>query len=679
MTEHPFNDLDSYNALPRLASLALSPDGTRLVTAVSELAPDGKSWRSALWQVDPAGERPAQRLTRAAKGEGGAEFTPDGSLLFVTARADTEAKPGEESDKSALWLLPPTGEARQVYGPAGGVSGFAVAERTGALVVATDGLVGAELGQQDKDRRKAREDAGVTAILHEDYPVRHWDSDLGPDRTRLVSLPALEQTSGRAGEATELAASGQRRVSGGAAISPDGRWVAYVADVDVSAAYGERSTVRLVGTDGAGDRLLAGDVADRPGTVYSYVSPVFMPDSNSVLCMRCTESTADGPPRYALVRVELDGGQITELAPDFPHWPEEPVPAPDGSAVYFASNERGRRPLWRLDLGSGEITRLTEGGAFTDLCVAADGSALYALRATIAHPAQPVRLDPRQADQTGQVLPAPGAVDRVPGTLTEVETTVADGRTVRAWLAVPEDASADNPAPLLLWVHGGPLMSWNSWSWRWNPWLAVARGYAVLLPDPALSTGYGQEFIEPGWGAWGGAPFTDLMAVTDATVARPEIDATRTAVMGGSFGGYMANWIATQTDRFNAIVTHASLWNLDAFTGTTDYSYYWIREMGDPLRDQERIAANSPHLRVADIVTPMLVIHGDKDYRVPVGEGMRLYFDLLRHGVRCKYLYFPTENHWVLTPGNSKVWYETVFAWLSQHVHGKDWQRPDLL
>jgi dipeptidyl aminopeptidase/acylaminoacyl peptidase len=169
------------------------------------------------------------------------------------------------------------------------------------------------------------------------------------------------------------------------------------------------------------------------------------------------------------------------------------------------------------------------------------------------------------------------------------------------------------------------------------------------------------------------------MAITDVAVDRADIDASRTAAMGGSFGGYMANWIATQTDRFRAIVTHASLWHLDAFTGGTDSSYFWMREMGDPLTQPERIQANSPHLRVADIKTPMLVIHGDKDYRVPIGEGHRLYFDLLRHGVTAKYLYFPTENHWILTPGNSRVWYETVWAFLAEHVLDQDWERPELL
>ena len=163
-----------------------------------------------------------------------------------------------------------------------------------------------------------------------------------------------------------------------------------------------------------------------------------------------------------------------------------------------------------------------------------------------------MRLDATTADQESAPLRGPRARPRCPARSTEVEAKAEDGTRVRAWLALPEGASADNPAPLLLWIHGGPLGSWNAWSWRWNPWLAVAQGYAVLLPDPALSTGYGLDFIRRGWGSWGGAPYTDLLAITDAAEARDDIDETRTAAMGGSFGGYMANWVAGHTDRFKA-------------------------------------------------------------------------------------------------------------------------------
>ncbi|NUT95775.1 MAG: S9 family peptidase, partial [Saccharothrix sp.] len=605
-----FADLTAYTRMPRVGSLALSPDGTRLVAVVSGLAADGKTWQGSLWELDPTGQRPARRLTRGAKSESNPVFTPSGDLLFLSGRPDQQAKPGDGGtgkDKTALWLLPPVGEAREVFRPAGGVDRVVVAGETGTLLLTAGAHPGGGFGQ-DGDRRKAREDAGVTAILHESYPVRYWDSDLGPAYPRLLTAtvpspdpagasdPAGERLS--AADLVDLTPESAARLDDAAVISPDGRWVVHTERVEVSASYGARVRLRLAAADGSSSRVLA----DRDG--HSFMQVAFLPDSSGVVAVRALDSTADRVWRNTLVRISL-AGEVTDLAADLVEEVEHPVVAPDGRAVYFTAAQRGHQPIFRLDLATSEVVRLTASGAYSEVIVGHDH--VYALRSGWDHPPRPVRLELEGADQEPVALPAPGAVESLPGTLTEVSTVVEDGRTVRAWLVLPSGCSADAPAPLLLWVHGGPIMSWNAWSWRWNPWLMAARGYAVLLPDPALSLGYGQEFIQAGWGSWGAKPYTDLMAITDVTVRRPDIDDNRTAAMGGSFGGYMANWIATRTDRFKAIVTHASLWHLDAFTGTTDASYYWIREVGDPQRDDERVRAYSPHLRVADIKTPMLV------------------------------------------------------------------------
>jgi dipeptidyl aminopeptidase/acylaminoacyl peptidase len=228
-------------------------------------------------------------------------------------------------------------------------------------------------------------------------------------------------------------------------------------------------------------------------------------------------------------------------------------------------------------------------------------------------------------------------------------------------------------------VHGGPLSSWNSWSWRWCPWLLTERGYAVLLPDPALSTGYGLDMVQRAWGRWGPRVLDDLHAITDTALRRDDLDASRTAAMGGSFGGYMANWIAGHTDRFRAIVSHAGLWDLEQFHGTTDVGPAWEEQFGDPYTQPERYREYSPRRAIEEIRTPMLVIHGNRDYRVPIGEALRLWTDLRRHGVEARYLTFPDENHWILTPGNARVWYETALAFLAEHVLDQPWERPALL
>jgi dipeptidyl aminopeptidase/acylaminoacyl peptidase len=677
----PFHRLADFVALPRLAGLALSADGSRLVTSVATLDAEGKKWQSALWEIDPAGQREARRLTRGAAGESGPLFTPSGDLLFTSARPDPDGGGKDDGEpKAALWSLPADGgEARLVLQRSSGVSGVAVATDSGDVAVVAPTMPGAADADADQARRTARKDAGVSAVLHESYPVRYWDHDLGPAVPHvfwLGQLPAdaAPGTAATTPEWRDLTPDAGPPLGAGddLALSPDGRFLARSEDVPDGLA-GRRSRVVLTEIGSGETRVL---VDDPQADVYA---PSFSPDSSRVVCVAEAQSTFAEPPDYTLLVVDVASAHARELTPGFDRWPSAPRFSADGGSVYFLADDDGRHALFRVGLDGGAPVRLTDQGAYSDLQVARDGSALYALRSGYDTPPVPVRLDPEATGQDPAPLPNPGTIATLPGTLRELDATAADGSRVQSWLVLPEGASADRPAPLLLWIHGGPLMSWNSWSWRWTPWVLAARGYAVLLPNPGLSQGFGQDFVRRGWGAWGAEPYTDLMAAVDAAEALPEIDASRTAAMGGSFGGYMANWVATQTDRFQAIVTHASLWHLDSFSGTTDSAFYWEREFGDPLTEPKRYEQNSPHRYADAIRTPMLVIHGDKDYRVPISEGLRLWYDLQKRGVPSKFLYFPDENHWVLTPGNAQVWYETVIAFLAEHVLGEEWQRPELL
>ncbi len=678
-----FDDLDSYLALPRLSGLVLSPDGTRLVTAVQTLDPRSTAYVTALWEVDPAGVAPARRLTRSAKGEAGAAFTPSGDLLFTSGRPDPDlAEPDDEA--ADLWLLPATGgEARVVAHRKGGLSELAVATGAPVLVVGSGVLPHAADDAQDEQLRKDRKDKKVAAILHTGYPVRYWDHDLGPDEPHwfVGTLPDGPQPAGAAEPRVTLTdvtpQPGRALDEQHAAISPDGRtlvtgWASPCADADqrsslvaIDVASGERRTV--VADDG-----------------YDVGGPAISPDGRWVAFQREFMSSPAQAPRVDLAIVPLAGGEVRARTAGWDRWPDAVTWLPDSSGLLVVASDDGRQPVFRVSL-DGDVTRVTsDAAAFHAVQVSPDGTTAYALRSSYLAPAHPVRIDlTGTLPAPAEPLPGPAPLPELPGRLEEVETTAADGTRVRAWLALPHDASAEHRVPLLLWIHGGPLGSWNDWSWRWCPWLLVARGYAVLLPDPALSLGYGQDFVQRGWGQWGGAPFTDLMAATDAALTRDDVDPSRTAAMGGSFGGYMANWVAGHTDRFRAIVTHASLWALDQFGPTTDAAFYWRREM-----TPEMALHNSPHRHVAEIRTPMLVVHGDHDYRVPIGEGLRLWYELLAHSQLAaddegrtphRFLYFPNENHWVLSPQHAAIWYGTVYAFLAEHVLGEPAEYPRLL
>ncbi len=690
-----FSDLDEYLRLPAMTSLALAPDGSWLAAAVQELGPEPKKHVTSIWRIDTAGGPPV-RLTRSAEGEAGPAFLPDGSVLFISKRPDTTAKPASDGqgDKPALWLLPAgSGEARQVTAPPGGAGGVVAARNAQFYLMAAAAFPGTDSPEADAARRKARADAGVNAILHEGDLLRYWDHDLGPGCVRLfaghaasAAAPGAPAAPGAAGASTgEPAGPRDLTPDPGRALdeqsfdlSPDGSLAATGWEVPEETG-GTRTQVVLIDVATAARRvfLSAGG--------FDFVQPAFSPDGGRVAAIRGSHDSYESPGDWTIVLADTGGdgeaSQVRDLLPGFDRHPQQIAWSPDGESLYFTADDNGRRPVFAVRIASGELSRLTtDDAAYDQLRPAPDGRSLYALRASISEPPSPVRIELQGGSAAApQRLASPAGTIEVPGRVEEVSTTAQDGSTVRAWLVLPEGASGTAPAPLLLWVHGGPVMSWNSWSWRWNPWLMAARGYAVLLPDPALSTGYGQSFIARGHGTWGDKPFTDVMAITDAVVERPDIDASRTAMMGGSFGGYMANWIAGHTSRFSAIVSHAGLWALDQMMGTTDNPHFWHRMFGRPDTAPERYQANSPHLHAGKIVTPVLIIHGDQDYRVPISEALRMYSDLVSRSYPVRFLYFPDENHWILKPGDVKVWYETVFAFLGEHVLGQEWKRPELL
>lgn len=653
---HAFDDLDRFLELPRVGGLAVSPDGSRLVTAISEINEDHTEFVTAIWELDPAGQRPARRLTRGAKGESAPAFTAGGDLLFIAVRPTV----GVDKPPAALWRLPASGgEAAELLALPGGVGAVHTATAADRVIVTSPLLPSAVTVEDDTRLRALRKDNKVSAILHAGYPVRYWDHDLGPDQPHLLDAADSRDLTPSPGAALREA---------GVAVSSDGTFVVTSWQTPAPGAAVRVALVRI-DTD-TGERQT---IVEDPDADVGH--PAISPDGSRLAFLRETVSTPEQAPRITLCIMTF-GEPWVQVSEAWDRWPNSVTWTTDGTALVLTADAFGRCPIFLADPATGVVTKVThDDHSYADVRTA-PGGVIYALRHSYAAPPHPVRIDP-----SGAVQPIPCVeLPQLPGELTELTTAAPDGVPVRSWLVLPQET---DPAPLLLWVHGGPLGSWNAWHWRWNPWLLAAAGYAVLLPDPALSTGYGQDFIQRGWGAWGAAPYTDLMAATDAACGHPRVDPTRSAVMGGSFGGYMANWIAGHTDRFDAVVTHAGLWALDQFGHTTDGAYWWAREMTEQMTQR-----NSPHHSVGRIGTPMLVIHGDKDYRVPIGEALRLWYELLTESALPadadgdsphQFLYFPSEGHWIAHPQHTKIWYQVIIAFLARHVLDEDGTVPETL
>ncbi|GAA4658328.1 prolyl oligopeptidase family serine peptidase [Arthrobacter cryoconiti] len=674
-----FHDLDDYLGLRRQGTLALSPDGSMLVAEAAELEQKKNDWVNALWQIDLEGALPARRITRSSAGTRAAAFLPDGSLLFLAPRGPT-AESGTRSEGEpqglSLWKLSSDAgtEAEQLaVNQQGGFSALEVAAHSGDVILKASVLIGAAPAEAGV-RTRQRAERDVSAILHDGYPARLRHRDIGPEQDRL--FVTSDNGSVQLRDLTPDAEYGLLQTSFD--VSRDGTfivtsWQRIEREVEMTFELVriETSTGARTVLAGAPGMLYGGPV------LYYEVAPAISPDGSRVACVRLEQGTYERADVQSLCLVDTEGPREPVVVPlEGELRAKLLVWAPDGKTLYFVADQSGRAPIFALDVSSARLRRLVNDGSYSGLCVHPDGQLIYAVRSSWSDPGSVVVLDTGLIDQTPVELRGPAPVPQLPGTLSEVSVVVQDGTSVRAFLALPKEASREHPAPLLLWAHGGPVNSFNTWSWNWCPWLLTACGYAVLMPDPALSTGYGQEMLQRGWGEWGKAPFNDLMAVTDEALTREDLDSTRTAVMGASFGGYMANWIAGHTDRFKAITSHAGIWALDDFGESTDLPNFWRAEM-----ERGRIVENSPHLHARKIVTPMLVTHGDKDYRVPVGQSMRLWWSLLAHHdvdepLPHRFLYFPDESHRILRPRNQKIWYETVRAFLAWHVLDEGWNPP---
>lgn len=648
-----FSDPEALLRLPRLAAVTALPGG-RVIAAIQQADEHGARTPSALWELDPDGTEPARRLTRSDTGESGPRPGHDGSVLFTSSRPDPEGDAFE--DASAIWRLPASGEAELVAAAPGGLSLLAVAD-DGTLLAATEVLPGGTL-EDDEERRSARKDAKRTTIWHTGMPIRQWDHEIGDQERHLVLVsPAGELTDLTPGVGTVAL------TSASADLSPDARTVATSWTRRVAGGETRSDLVLLDVASGERSTLLAAD------DEAQYSSPSFSPDGARLALLRSTLSTPSDTSYSRLeVRTLATGETVTvdlgDLTLSDLEWSGP-------TTLLVAGDLHSSGAVLVVDVSTGESRTLAGGGVLSSLSAAEDGTVL-ALRSDVGTPPRPVRI---ASDGTVTELVAPGAVGALPGTLEWVAADV-DGVEVGGWLCVPAGTSAAEPAPIMLWIHGGPHGSYNAWSWRWCPWLAVERGWAVLMPDPAMSTGYGDEGLNRGWPRRPDVVFRECETLLDAVLERDELDGTRTAMLGASFGGFMANWIAGHTDRFDAIVSHAGLWALPQQHRTTDAAASKMRVHRHEDEDPDWYRAFSPHHEIDAITTPMLVTHGNRDYRVPISEALRLWWDLVSswdgspEDMPHRFLQLTSENHWVLTPSNAVVWNRAVLAFCEQHVLG---------
>jgi len=664
MTDTPRFDAERMTKLGRVSAVAPSPDGTWLAVAVERLDAKEVRYVSDLWRVSLTGRGEPDRLTRGECKDCAPCFRRDGSLGFLSNR---NPRPGEaeegDDQRQQVWLLPARGgEPRPLTDEPLGVSAFRFARDAACLIVVATVLPNV---RHENQRERAQDLAknGPSALHYRTMPIRHWD------HWRPVAAPhviAYSQDGSDRRDLTPEADAEFRDAIDGLEIdlSRDGKHVAIVASRPGPDRIHD-TFVRVIDVASGQHR----DVGAVERTMHN--SPRFSPDGRTLACTRWPrEDRRCG--RIQLWAYDVDGGEGRAVAPDWDVWPMPQAWTDDGAAILATADFRGDVPVFRIDATSGDVDRITAadaGGSHGNVHVV--GDRVVGIRHRWCHPPEPFAC--ALAADAGPKLLA-GLSGLSPAALTELAcwediSVAGDGGTpIQSFVASPR---APGPHPALLWIHGGPMgQHADGWHWRWNPLICVAAGYVVALPNPRGSTGFGQDLIEGIWNnTWGGACYNDLMAVADTLADRDDVDARRVGAMGGSFGGYMANWIGANTDRFVCLISHAGLFHFDAFHGATDYPSFWVWEMNaNPWDQPEEFTRYSPHRGVANWKTPTLVIHGEKDYRVPVSEALLLFEALQHHGVESELLIYPDENHWILKPRNSRDWYRHVLEFSDRYL-----------
>lgn len=646
-------EVDDMIRLGRVGEIQLAPDGTWVAAVVQRLSTDGGKYVSDLWRV-PTDGGAAIQLTRGDCKDGAPRFRRDGRLAFLSNRNPRAgaAEPGDD-ERMQVWLLPELGEPTPVTDEPLGVTDFAFAGDD--LVLLAEIEPGVEL---DKMRAAAADRAkhGPSALHYKrGAQLRHWLEWLPMSALHLIHRAAD-------GTRRDLTPTAHHELRGHLidqklAVSPDATEVAVLWARTGEHRVPEVAIRRFTLATGAFAELGA-----TPLVMYAGVE--WAPDGASLVAVRLEVRPKLGD-LLTLWRFGRDDRAGHAVAPAWDAHMQLHAFTPDGAALVCTADHEGTTPIYRVDLASGAVERISAAaaaGSHDQVRLLPGGTRAVCVRSTVVHPPE-VFATELSAEATPRPLAALSGFPRERGAaIADVESLWCEGDGgERVQYFVVKPRGVERP-PVLFWIHGGPIAQFaDGWHWRWSPIVAASAGYAVILPNPRGSTGRGQRFIDGVNGnAWGGACYRDLTAVADQVAVRSDVDGARMVAMGGSFGGYMANWIGGQGHRFRAIVTHASIFSFRAFHGTTDYPAYFALEMGGPPWDDAiDYAKYSPDTFAGRWKTPTLIIHGEKDYRVPISEGLLLYEALDARGIDVELLAFPDEGHWIMRPRNIVTWYRT--------------------
>jgi dipeptidyl aminopeptidase/acylaminoacyl peptidase len=681
--------------MKRIDDPQVSPSGKWAMFAATDVDLAANTKVSHLWVVPLKGGQEKQ-VSFWKEGETNGRFSPDGKQVAFVA---TDGATGHSQIFLAPWdeatgtLGTPkrlTNVSTEADGPVWSPDSRRILFVSRVYPECSDEESWLEEDTCNKRKDDAAAASPVKAMIFTHLMYRHWDHYIGDKRSHVMVVSATDGNAVRdltprreIGDAEAPVFSLGGPV--GYAWAPDSKEIAYVTNLDPVPAASTNNDVITLRLDDPGARAVKISTS-----LGSDDAPAYSPDGKYI-AFRSQARAGFESDRFRLMLFDRQSKAITEMLPRFDNWVDEFTWAPDSKTIYFASGEMGDENILSTQVGLPEATAVANKAEYGGLQVAPNGRALISLVQTVRHPAAVASIALNASGGGGApVVRLTHLNDALLRSLDlpKMESFIFPGAgntSVQGFIIRPPGFDAAKKYPLKFLMHGGPQTAWgDAWSYRWNAELFAADGYVVVMINRRGSTGYGQKFVDEVSGDWGGKAYVDLMKGLDyAEQQYPFIDKTRECALGASYGGFMADWVLTHTNRFKCIVTHDGMYDPESAWGTTEEMWFnewefrrpedsgpgqpWKYAAGPMAEDPFR--KWSPMLSIENAKTPTLIIHSQKDYRLDVSEGFQLFTALQRLHVPSKMLYFPDEGHWVLKPQNSQLWYKTVNDWCDQWTH----------